>query len=75
MDVFDDRVIVVPVREDDNHVLLAFKDTNFAPDWRRLHAQAKDLQGRFGLDFPAFAQKLERSAHSGLAQREALRQG
>lgn len=74
MEVFDDRVIVVPVKEDDNHVLLAFKDRNFAPDWRRLQAQAKELQGRFDLDFPAFVQKIERSARAGLAEREALRQ-
>lgn len=74
MEVFDDRVIVVPVKEDDNHVLLAFKDRNFTPDWRRLHALAKELQGRFDLDFPAFVQKIERSARTGLAEREALRQ-
>lgn len=73
MQVFDDRVIVFPVREDDNYVLLAFKDPNFAPDWRRLHALAKELRSKYGLDFPDFLEKIERSAKLGLARREAGR--
>jgi spermidine synthase len=73
MEVFDDRVIVVPVREDGNHVLLAFKDTGFAPNWRRVHAQAKQLRRRFDLDFPVFAQKIEHSAKLRFAEREAGR--
>jgi spermidine synthase len=73
MQVFDDQVIVFPVREDDNHVLLAFRDPNFAPDWRRLPALAKELRSKYGLDFPAFLEKIERSAKLGLARREAGR--
>ena len=38
---FDDQVIVVPVPEDDNHVLLAFRIL-FEPDWRRLRALARN---------------------------------
>ncbi|GAB2180658.1 polyamine aminopropyltransferase [Denitratisoma sp. agr-D3] len=75
MAVFDDRVIVVPVREDDNHLLLAFKDPGFDPNWRRLQAQAKVLRGKYGLDFPDFVDKLERSARMELARREAERGG
>lgn len=73
LEVFDDQVIVFPVREDDNHVLLAFKDPRFEPNWRRLHNQAKELRAKYGLDFPAFADKLERAAKAGLARREAER--
>ena len=73
MQVFDDRVIVFPVREDDNYVLLAFKDPKFEPDWRRLHALAKELRSKYGLDFPTFLEKIERSAKLGLARREAGR--
>jgi len=73
MQVFDDRVIVFPVREDDNYVLLAFKDPNFEPDWRRLHVLAKELRSKYGLDFPAFLEKIERSAKFDLARREAGR--
>ena len=73
MQVFDDRVIVFPVREDDNHVLLAFKDPDFEPDWRRLHVLAKELRSKYGLDFPSFLEKIERSSKLGLARREARR--
>ncbi|BCB27857.1 polyamine aminopropyltransferase [Sulfurimicrobium lacus] len=73
MRVFDDRVIVFPVREDDNYVLLAFKDPDFEPDWRRLHALAKELRSKYGLDFPSFLEKIERSAKLDLARREAGR--
>lgn len=61
-DVFDGRVIVVPVRGDGNSVLLAFKDTRFIPHWRRLHTQAKTLKDKFGLDFPDYARKIEGAA-------------
>jgi spermidine synthase len=73
MQVFDDQVIVFPVREDDNHVLLAFKDATFEPNWRRLHNFAKELRAKYGLDFPAFVDKIERAARQGLARREAER--
>ncbi len=73
LQVFDDQVIVFPVREDDNHVLLAFKDARYEPNWRRLHNQAKELRSRYGLDFPAFMERIERSAKQGLARREAER--
>ncbi|MCK9285291.1 MAG: spermidine synthase-like protein [Rhodocyclaceae bacterium] len=75
MQVFDDRVIVFPVREDDNHVLLAFKNPTFEPNWRRLQVAAKGLRAKYGLDFPDFLEKIERSAKSGLARREAGRGG
>jgi spermidine synthase len=61
-EVFDGRVIVVPVRGDGNSVLLAFKDARFRPNWRRLHAQAKALKEQFELDFPDYADKIERAA-------------
>jgi spermidine synthase len=73
MQVFDDQVIVVPVPEDDNHVLLAFGDPMFEPDWRRLRALARELRAKYGLDFPDFLEKIERSAKLGLARREAGR--
>lgn len=67
--VFDDQSIVFPVPEDGNHILLAFRDRDFEPRWRWLHNHAKELRARFGLDFPAFAQKIERCAKLRLAQR------
>ena len=73
MEVFDDQVIVFSVPEDGNHILLAFKVKYFEPRWRWLNNFAKELRAKFGLDFPAFIQKIERSTKLGLARREALR--
>ncbi|WP_066883211.1 hypothetical protein [Dechloromonas denitrificans] len=73
MQVFDEQVIVFGVPEDGNHVLLAFKIRYFEPRWRWLHNHAKELRAKFGLDFPTFAQKIERAAKLGLARREAVR--
>lgn len=61
-DVFDGRVIVVPVRGDGNSVLLAFKDARFKPNWRLLHGKTKALKDKFGLDFPDYARKIEVAA-------------
>ena len=73
MHVFDDQVIVIAVPDDGNHVLFAFKERHFEPRWRWVHNFAKELRANHGLDFPAFAQKLERSAKISLARREAIR--
>jgi spermidine synthase len=73
MHVFDDQVIVISVPDDGNHVLYAFKERYFEPRWRWLHNYAKELRAKYGLDFPAFVQKLERSTKLGLARRKALR--
>ncbi len=72
MHVFDDQVIVISVPDDGNHVLYAFKERYFEPRWRWLHSYAKELRANYGLDFPAFVQKMERSTKLGLARREAL---
>jgi spermidine synthase len=69
MQVFDHQVVVLPVPQDDNQVLLAFRDATFEPNWRRLRNQAKELRAKHGLDFPAFLDKIERSAKHGLARR------
>lgn len=73
MHVFDDQVIVISVPDDGNHILYAFKEKYFEPRWRWLHNHAKELRARLGLDFPAFAQKMERSSKLGFARREAIR--
>lgn len=64
--VFDQQVIVMPVPEDGNHILFAFRDATFEPRWRWLHNFARELRATHGLDFPAFAQKLEQAAKRGL---------
>lgn len=69
LDVFDDRVIVLPVHDDGNHLLIAFNDLAFRPDWRRLRKLALQWQDRCQLDFPGFVDQLERAAKLRLAQR------
>ena len=59
LEVFDERVIAMPVREDGNHILLAFRDPAFAPRWNWMRSQALALQARTGLDFPNLARALE----------------
>ena len=73
MHAFDDQVIVISVPDDGNHILYAFKERYFEPRWRWLHNYAKELRAKFGLDFPAFVQKMERSSKLGFARREAYR--
>ncbi|WP_415034092.1 spermidine synthase-like protein [Azonexus sp.] len=73
MNVFDDQVIVISVPDDGNHILYAFKERHFEPRWRWLNNHAKELRSRLGLDFPAFAHKMERASKLNYAQREALR--
>jgi spermidine synthase len=70
LQVFDHQVLLLPVPKDGNNVLLAFRDRNFEPRWRWLHNYAKELRAKFGLDFPAFVQKMERSARAGLTYRD-----
>lgn len=73
MHVFDGQVLMLSIPDDGNHLLLAFKEAAFEPRWRWLHNHAKELRATYGLDFPVFAEKLERSAKLGLARREFLR--
>jgi spermidine synthase len=71
LEVFDERVIAISVREDGNYILFAFCDPAFAPRWKWMRAIALELQARFKLDFPTFAQQLERGQVLRLAQRLA----
>jgi spermidine synthase len=67
IDVFGNRVLAVRVRDDEHHILFAFKDEAFLPQWRQMGARAEELRERFGLDFPAFSRKLEQSSKAQLA--------
>lgn len=71
LEVFDERVIAMPVREDGNHILLAFRDPAFAPRWNWMRSQALALQARTGLDFPNLAGALEAGERQGHAWRLA----
>lgn len=66
---FGDNILVLPVEEDGNHVAFAFRNAAFEPRWRWMDRQAKAMRSRYGLDFPRFAGKLERSRKMGYLQR------
>ncbi|MBS1160139.1 MAG: Polyamine aminopropyltransferase [Proteobacteria bacterium] len=70
--VFEQRTLAVPVAHDDNHVLLAFNDPAFVPDWAAVHRRAAALSRSLGLEFEKFARKFERSQRLEYAKR-ALR--
>jgi len=48
LEVFDERVIAIPVREDGNHIVFAFRDPAFAPRWHWMRSQALALQAGSG---------------------------
>ena len=68
-DVFSGNVIVLPVVDDGNYLVFAFRDAGFEPRWRWIESQAAAMQKRYGLDFPAFAAKLKRERKDGYLQR------
>lgn len=68
-DVFGGNIIVLPVENDGNYLVFAFRDSAFEPRWRWIEGQAKAMQKRYGLDFPKFAAKLKRSRKDGYLQR------
>jgi spermidine synthase len=68
-DAFDDRVILVRVAGDDNHIAFASTDPDFPPHWTLLEKTALGLQRRHGLDYPEFLRKLKRAATKRLPRR------
>ena len=64
-DVFADNIMVLPVENDGNYLVFAFRDAVFEPRWRWIESQAKAMQKRYGLDFPKFALELKRSRNDG----------
>jgi spermidine synthase len=59
--VFGKRVIALPVREDGNLVVLAFRTDGAIRNWARRERLALTLEERFGLNFPRFVRKMTRS--------------
>jgi spermidine synthase len=68
-DAFDERVILVRVAGDDNHIAFASTDPGFPPHWSLLDKTAQGLQRRHGLDYPEFLRKLKRASAKTLPRR------
>lgn len=60
--VFGENMFVLPVEEDDNDIVITFRDQTFEPRWRWIESQAEAMRRRYGLEFPALARRLKRSA-------------
>lgn len=67
--VFGDNLLLLPVEEDGNEIVFAFRDPAFEPRWRWIHSQTRAMRNRFGLDFPAFAARLERGSERARLRR------
>lgn len=61
--IFEHQTRVIPVRNDGNNILFAFKNPLLEANWRRLRARANDLRAQYQLDFPWLVQLLERASH------------
>ena len=56
---FNEQVVNVPVDADGNHILYAFKQPRFSPDWAALRQRAKTRQKSSFTNYLSFAQALE----------------
>jgi spermidine synthase len=68
-DAFEERIVLVRVGGDDNHIAFASTDPAFPPHWTLLEKTAQGLQRRHGLDYPEFLRKLKRAATKRLPRR------
>lgn len=58
-EVFTNWVIVRDVGSGGNHVVFAFKDPAYSPDWASIQRSAKQLKEEHRLDFPRFAARIQ----------------
>lgn len=59
-EVFGPHTLVLPIANDDNDVVFAFRDPDFVADWAVVERQAAELGKADGLDFVRYAKKLAR---------------
>lgn len=55
---FGENTLSLPVGSDDNDIVIAFGDGQFAPNWENVFERARKLGRIVGLDFPMYARKL-----------------
>lgn len=68
-EAFDDRLLILQIGDDGNHVVVAFRNESYDPCWRWIERKAKVLRARHCIDFPLIAQKFERSRKLGYLDR------
>lgn len=71
-DVFGGNIIMLPVVDDGNYLVFAFREASFEPRWRWIEGQTKAMHARYGLDFPEFSAKLKRYRKDGYLQGSLL---
>ena len=69
---FDGRTIIQRVVPDGNSVVFAFNALASPPDWLAIGREAKKLETRLGLDFPAYARAMRRAYERTPAEAAAL---
>jgi len=62
---FDGRTLIQRVVPDGNNLVFAFNALAETPDWLAITREAKKLQARYGLDFPAYARSMRRAHERG----------
>ena len=68
-DAFTDQVIVAPIQVETNRVAFAFNAPWRKPDWNSIRFNARQLARQHQLDFPHFADQLERCYQRSPAKR------
>lgn len=63
-----EQVLILPVREDGNQLVFAFRNPQFWPRWRGLESHARGLKNRYGLDFPRFLKEMENASRQNIAR-------
>ncbi|HEX5803685.1 MAG TPA: fused MFS/spermidine synthase [Azospira sp.] len=66
---FGDAMLAVPVADEDNAVVFAFRNRDFQPRWPLLGSQAKSMRGRYEIDFPYIASRMELSRKARYLER------
>lgn len=64
-ETFSGRYVLLDVPAGGNSLLFAFNDPDRVVDWSEVRRLAEELASRHGLDFPAFARRLQRNGLIG----------
>lgn len=60
-ETFGDNILAVPVADEENQVVFAFRNRDFQPRWPQVGSQAELMRHRFDIDFAYIASRMELS--------------